>query len=329
MKTKHKSILKSIFLTSWAALSTPDANGTVSTFVPFNKKEESNSTTSSEELSSTIANGTLPGMPSAMVIEGHSSHVSHSSHSSHTSHTSSSGGSGGSGTSLGILELTNNPDFRTGAVCVLSAAAITGITLLIVHQCKKHKNKKLAGRTNYKTAHNQIKWTKDLSDKVVSQNKMLSLFSENIDVKGIKSYVETVPFAMHDIYQMEDFLISSQLTTWKAKPNYLSINFPELKFARNGQSVFAGKREVINKKRSYYNLLLNSRSFDLSKSRELLVGVGSLLKQKGFLRRLDIDSNSDSIMTAYKDFLVSENIPISSTITEDIAEKLYTLPNKE
>lgn len=320
MKTSHKNLLKSILLTSIAAVGTNPAHASeVRPMVAISKNEhgqDSDNSSFSERLSS----GVLASYTTPSEIEGHSSHSSHSSHTSHTSHTSSSG-YGGSGAAVGAT---------LGAVA--GGVAIYYIVKAICKSAKKHKANKamkygyvgsVSSYSSSSTNYTPIK--REYASRYLEGGMIGTDVDEMIDsliANGVLTRAELQKSRNPYNYKYNSSVKRS------VKRMHVRMGKPKSKVA---SKAFLSDLKSWRKRKDNYSALINANDLNIEQNKEALTAVAILLVEKGFLKSYDIENIMDvdmrtKILRAYHKFQQNVGIPKSSIINVETLAKLYSLP---
>lgn len=354
MKTSHKSILRTLLLTSWASLGTPTANGAIPITMLFAKKETLGAE-GEENPFKALNEGMLYGSSSEGQIEGHSSHGSHGSHGSHSSHTSSvhsshashasSYPSGGYPSGSSAVDSNGKADINTtlGIVAgsVIGAIIITGITLLIKKSNKNSSRYKYHTKNQYSSKMRQQKDIEKFVAERLRENDVLKFSSNNNGVESMRAYLnvkETQIGLGNEVNEVVNLYIVDKMLQYNkpnfayaafqtSKPNFADLNFfPKSSLSAN--NMFGKQQNEWNRIRQNVISSLSSNTLDISHNELALIGLGSLLSEKGYLKTDSISNDTvetrESILDAYNEFLKSEGMEQSTIINEEIANVLLS-----
>ena len=327
MKTSHKNLLKSILLTSIAAVGTNPAQASeVRPMVAISKNEHGQDSDNSSFLER-LSSGVLASYTAPSEIEGHSSH---SSHSSHTSHTSSSGYGGGYGGSSGGSGSGAAVGATLGAVA--GGVAIYYIVKAICKSVKKHKANKAmkygyvgsvssysSSSTNYTPIKREYA-SRDLEGGMIGTD--VDEMIDSLIANGVLTRAELQKSRNPYNYKYNSSVKRS------VKRMHIRMGKPKSKVA---SKAFLSDLKSWRKRKDNYSALINANDLNIEQNKEALTAVAILLVEKGFLKSYDIENIMDvdmrtKILRAFHKFQQNVGIPESSIINIETLAKLYSLP---
>lgn len=334
MKKDHKILLKSLFISSLAALGTTPTSSVAATIAAMSKKDNDSDSeyhTMSEQLSS----GELAN-PSDMYLAAHGSHGSHSSHSSHASHSSSSGssssGGGGGGGGQALIV--------TGSI-LGGAAVITGLIFLIRY-LTKDKYYSLRNVNNYN--HGLPMWDDG------SRSYELALgptptrsFGPNADSymdnsllnPKKNSYYGIRDLNKHslgyDVEEMIDTLVSygvllpkdiryDKQSSFRKYNKAVRKSVKQMKrrmgvnISANADKIFLKDLKDWKRKQLQWANDIRNNVIDLRNNEDALRAIAPLLVEKGYLKQYDAstimeEETVETILASYHSFLTDVKLP--------------------
>ena len=327
MKTSHISLLKSILLSSFAALGTNPAQASDArpiVAISKNEKEQENDHIS---FSDRLNSGILASYSNPSEVEGHSSHSSHSSHKSHTSHTSSSG-YGGSGNGEGV----NAKDVGVALGAVGGGVAVYFIVKAICKSAKKHRANKarkigyvgsVSSYSSRSTNYTPVK------REYASRDLHGGMIGTDVD-EMIDSLIANKVLTLAELQESKNPYNYKYNTSVKrsVKKMHVRMGKPKSKIA---SKKFLSDLKNWRKKQNEYSALIYANSLNIEQNKEALTAVAILLVEKGFLKSYDMEKIMDvdmrlKILKAYNKFQQSIGIKESNIVDAQTLAKLYSLP---
>ena len=325
MKASHKGLLKSLLLTSIAALGgTPNVNAAQAPIIGWSKEERNNDDSEIESIAGLLNTGVLTGSPSSNEIAGHTSHSSHSSHSSHFSHVSSSGGSYGGSSGGSKAGSAKGAAIAGGAI--LGGVILYYIIHKIVKSHKKHKTSRGSSSGGYGSSYAPI--TKNYASRELSKGKIGSDVDEMID-----SLVANNALSRSEVKKAKNYYHYKYNSTVKKSVKKMQRRMG-MEETGIGTVKFQSNLKVWKKKRHQFEQPILSDTINLENNTEALTAVAILLVEKGYLKSYkqdEINSPYERVIVfeAYHEFLKKQNLPISNDISFPILTQLYRLPTKQ
>lgn len=330
MKQQHKDYLKTLLLTSVAAVGGPQSSmATTAPVVAITKEETTRDNSASEELSATLSSSVLSPGSSSSEVTGHTSHSSHSSHTSHTSsshsshasHYSSSGGGGGYGGSS-----SKNKNYREAAMyagAAVGTAVLSYVILKIIYKHKERKARRISRRNREESAFSTY-WlgSRELSSKTYGsdQNELVNLLIAN----GVLSRDDVQLTKSHRFYKYNS-KVKKSVKKMQRRMGLQASGIATVRFQTN--------LKQWKDRRSKVGSIMVADTININDNRESLTAVAILLTEKGYLKGYDIDSittngSKEMILDAYHDFLKDQDIPVSDDISLETLTALLKLPTK-
>lgn len=310
MKKSHKELLKSMLITSMAAIGMPN-DAKAAPFIAITKEELMNMGSENMNLSDALMNTTLS--PSyAMEESGFTSHESHVSHVSHKSHVSSGSSSGSS--SVGI---------NGGAVAAVVGIAGVGVGLYaLIHALVKSKSQDKVNMMMPEVNLHSY-GSRDIYPDMYGQdvNELIELLIEN-------GAMDRADREFYKYTSIAKFNSASKKGLKKMHAVMGSMN------KKNARRPFLMDLKRWKDTRQHYINGLASDTIDLKKNNEALIAVAILLVEKGYLKDyhkdlIEYDIEKNRILSAYHRFLKANRRRESDIITPELFVLLYKHPGKK